>query len=98
MEANSNFAVHNSIFLCNGAGGDYQGGASLYVDNNYRQNPWLHIHCGVTSIVGSRCVELLFLSTGGRLPARAGIRAVLQIWLNERPKAETNYCDASAEW
>jgi len=86
MEANSNFAVHTSIFLSNGTGGDYQGGASLYVDND----------AAASQLIGQGA-ESLFLSYGGRLPARAGIRAVLQIWWNERPKAETDYCDASTE-
>lgn len=82
-EANASYAVHTSIFLSDGAGADYQGGATLYADEYRRRR---RVRRGV-SIDGSR--GRVVVSTGGRenqrcrLPTRAGIRAVLQIWWNE---------------
>ena len=84
MEADASFAVQTSIFLSDGAGEDYWGGAALYVDNDpSNSNPRKKIKRGMT-IDGSR--GRLIVSTGGlenrrcRLPTRAGIRAALQIW------------------
>lgn len=85
MEANSTFAIHSSIFLSNGAGADYHGGVALYVDNDEMQNPRKRIRRGV-AIDGTR--GRIVVSSGGRenrrcrLPTRAGIRSVLQIWWN----------------
>jgi hypothetical protein len=85
MEANSSFAIHTSIFLSNGAGADYQGGVFLYatmmkykiLENAFRRG---------LAIDGTR--GRIVVSSGGRenrrcrLPTRAGIRSVLQIWWN----------------
>ena len=97
MEANSSFAIHSSIFLSNGAGADYQGGVSLYVDNDETQNPRKRIRRGLT-IDGTR--GRIVVSSGGRenrrcrLPTRAGIRSVLQIWWNTPMPPTAASCDA----
>lgn len=84
LQANDRFAIHTSIFLSNGGGRYFSGGASLYVDHHKsNSNPRRKIRRGV-SIDGSR--GRLVVSTGGlenkrcRLPIRSKIRAVLQIW------------------
>ena len=84
MEANPRFGIHTSIFLSEGAGQDFSGGVTLYVDDHKdNSNPRKVIQRGV-SIDGHR--GRIVVSTGGlenrrcRLPTRAGIRAVLQIW------------------
>jgi hypothetical protein len=87
LEANSTFAIHTSIFLSNGAGGDFKGGHALFVDNYRNQDPRKRINRGVV-IDGS--IGRIIVSSGGpenlrcRLPTRSGIRAVLQIWWNIR--------------
>lgn len=84
LEADPRFAIHTSIFLTDGAGMDYRGGVTLYVDNhrsNYK--PKHKIRRGLT-IDGSK--GRVIVSSGGienrrcRLPTRAGLRTVLQIW------------------
>jgi hypothetical protein len=84
MEADPRFAVHTTVFLADGAGDHYRGGASLYVDHHpSNSNPRRKIRRGVT-IDGSQ--GRVVVSTGGlenrrcRLPTRAGVRAALQIW------------------
>jgi hypothetical protein len=84
MEADPRFAVHTTVFLADGAGDHYRGGASLYVDHHpSNSNPRRKIRRGVT-IDGS--MGRVVVSTGGlenrrcRLPTRAGVRAALQIW------------------
>lgn len=86
LEADPDFAIHTSIFLSESAGVQYAGGAALYVDDHpSNDNPRNKIQRGV-SIDGSR--GRVVISSGGienrrcRLPTRAGIRAVLQIWWN----------------
>ena len=90
LEADPRFAVHTSIFLSNGAGWDFAGGVALYADYNHQtkrmnDNPRHKIRRGVT-VDGTR--GRVVVSTGGmenrrcRMPTRAGIRAVLQIWWN----------------
>ena len=78
------FSFHSSIFLSDGAGGDHSGGTELYADAHRRnKNPRRRIQRG-TIIDPSR--GRLVLSSGGdenkhcKMPMRAGIRAVLQIW------------------
>eukprot|EP00934_Nitzschia_sp_Nitz4_P000187 Nitzschia sp. Nitz4//scaffold62_size106224//95250//97075//NITZ4_004371-RA/size106224-snap-gene-0.132-mRNA-1//-1//CDS//3329555901//187//frame0 len=84
MEADPRFAVQTTVFLTNGAGMGFRGGVTLFVDHhrtNY--NPQHRILRGL-SIDGS--AGRVFVSTGGvenrhcRLPMRAGLRSVLQIW------------------
>lgn len=84
LEADPRFAVHTSVFLADGAGKDYRGGVTLYADNhwsNTRAND--RIRRGMT-IDGTK--GRVVVSTGGienrrcRLPTRAGLRTVLQIW------------------
>jgi hypothetical protein len=84
MEADPRFAVHTTVFLSDGAGEEYRGGATLYVDHHpSNSNPRRKIRRGVT-IDGSQ--GRVVVSTGGlenrrcRLPTRAGVRAALQIW------------------
>jgi hypothetical protein len=95
-EADPRFAIHTSIFLSEGAGKDFAGGVSLYVDDHRsNSNPRQKIQRGV-SIDGHR--GRIVVSTGGlenrrcRLPTRAGIRAVLQIWWDFKT---TNTCSAA---
>ncbi len=84
LEADPSFSIQTIVFLSEGSGEDFHGGAALYVDNhpdNYR--PRRKIQRGL-SIEGAR--GRVLVSTGGlenrrcRLPVRAGIRAALQIW------------------
>jgi hypothetical protein len=84
LEADPRFAVHTSVFLTSGAGEHYRGGVTLFADNhhsNYR--PKHKIRRGVT-IDGS--LGRVVVASGGienrrcRMPTRAGLRRVLQIW------------------
>jgi hypothetical protein len=84
LEADPRFAIHTSVFLGDGAGMEYRGGVTLYADNhrsNYK--PKHKIRRGLT-IDGSK--GRVVVSSGGienrrcRLPTRAGLRTVLQIW------------------
>lgn len=84
LEADPRFAIHTSVFLTDGAGTSYRGGATLYMDNHRSNaNPKHRIRRGLT-IDGSR--GRVVVSTGGienrrcRFPTRAGLRTVLQIW------------------
>ena len=84
LEADPRFAILTTVFLSNGAGRDFRGGVSLYVDDHpSNANPWRKLQKGVT-IDGSR--GRVVVSTGGyenrrcRLPTRDGVRAALQIW------------------
>jgi hypothetical protein len=86
LEADPDFAVHTSVFLSDSAGIQYAGGAALYVDDHPSNAiPRNKIQRGII-IDGSR--GRVVVSSGGaenrrcRLPTRAGIRAVLQIWWN----------------
>lgn len=84
LEADPSFSIHTSVFLSEGSGEEFHGGAALYVDN-HRDNyhPRRKIQRGL-SVDGTR--GRVLVSTGGlenrrcRLPVRAGIRATLQIW------------------
>jgi hypothetical protein len=76
--------VHTSVFLSDGGGHEYLGGVSLYVDDHpSNANRRYKVRRGIT-IDGTR--GRVVVSTGGienrrcRMPTRAGIRAVLQIW------------------
>ena len=98
MEADSRFNIHTSIFLSTGAGGDFRGGVSLYVDDHKsNSNPRRKIQRGVT-IDGSR--GRLVVSTGGlenrrcRMPTREGVRASLQIWWICDMEVESASCSA----
>ena len=98
MEANPHFQFHTSIFLSNGAGRDFRGGVSMYVDDHpSNANPRRKIQRGVT-IDGSR--GRLVVSTGGlenrrcRLPTREGVRASLQIWWSCDSDTESESCGA----
>lgn len=78
------FSYHSSVFLSDGAGVDLSGGTEPYVDAHRRnKNPRRRIRRGVL-IDASR--GRMVLSSGGdenkrcKMPMRAGIRAVLQIW------------------
>jgi len=92
QDANVSYAYHTSIFLSNGAGMDYKGGVALYVDADDTSRR-RRIRRGV-SIDGSR--GRIIVSSGGRenrrcrLPTRAGIRCVLQIWWNDEPTCQTD--------
>ena len=84
LEGDPKFAIHTSVFLVDGAGSGYRGGLTLYIDNHRSNaNPRYQIRRGIT-IDGSR--GRVVVSTGGienrrcRLPMRAGLRTVLQIW------------------
>jgi hypothetical protein len=99
LDADPRFAIHSSVFLSDGAGRDFQGGVALFVDHhpsNYR-NPRKKVRRGV-SIDGHR--GRVVINTGGkenmrcRLPTRAGIRAVLQIWWDCDPD-EWQSCPAT---
>ena len=84
LEADPRFAIHTFVFLGNGAGMEYRGGVTLFADNhvsNYK--PKHKMRRGVT-IDGSK--GRVVVSSGGienrrcRMPTRAGLRTVLQIW------------------
>ena len=85
LEGDSRFCIQTSVFLTSGAGEDYRGGASLFVDNHPSNfaNSKRRIARGV-SVDGSK--GRVVVSTGGfenlhcRFPTRAGLRTVLQIW------------------
>lgn len=84
LEADPRFAVQTSVSLTNGAGVDYRGGTTLYVDNHWSNfESKEHIQRGL-SIDGSE--GRVLVSTGGienrrcRMPTRAGLQATLQIW------------------
>ena len=84
MEADSRFSVHTSVFLVDGAGISYRGGVALYVDDHPSNlNPKRRVQRGVT-VDGSK--GRVMVSSGGtenrhcKLPTRAGLRSVLQIW------------------
>lgn len=78
------FSLHTSIFLGTGAGKDYRGGSTLFMDDHVSNyNHYDRVRRGV-SIDGSR--GRVVVSTSGlenrrcRLPVRAGLRTELQIW------------------
>lgn len=84
MEVDPRFSLHTSVFLATGAGRDYRGGSSLFMDDhfsNYKQKD--RIRRGL-SVDGSQ--GRVVVSTSGienrrcRLPIRAGLRSELQIW------------------
>jgi len=84
LEASREFSFHTSVSLSDGAGEDFSGGASLYVDNHESNtNPGKKIQRGIV-VDGSR--GRVIVSTGGddnlrcRLPMREGIRVELHIW------------------
>jgi len=84
LQADARFAVQTTVFLSDGAGGQYRGGASLYVDYHASNaDPRRKIRRGLT-VDGTR--GRVVVSTGGlenrrcRLPTRAGVRIALQIW------------------
>jgi len=91
MAADPRFAVLTSLALNDGAGEEFRGGVSLFVDDAEDDKAFSSRHKsrkirrGLT-IDGS--AGRLVVSTGGlenrrcRLPMRAGIRATLQIWWN----------------
>ena len=86
LEANKNFAFHTSVYLSDGAGEDFSGGMSLFVDNHESNlDPRKKIQRGV-AIDGSQ--GRIVVNSGGednlrcRLPLRSGIRAELNIWWN----------------
>lgn len=85
LQADLRFCIQTSVFLTSGAGQDFQGGTSLFVDNHPSNfgNSNRPIARGI-SIDGSR--GRVVVSTGGfenlrcRFPTRTGFRTVLQIW------------------
>lgn len=84
LEADARFAIQTTVFLNDGAGVGYRGGVTLYTDDHWsNRRPKHKIRRGVT-IDGS--MGRVYVSTGGvenrhcRLPTRAGLRPVLQIW------------------
>ena len=84
LEADSRFALQTSIFLTNGAGVDFRGGATRYVDNDGSNfDPKSRIQRGLT-VDGSE--GRVVVSSGGienrrcRMPTRAGIQVALQVW------------------
>ena len=88
LEADPSFAIHTSIFLSGGAGEDFTGGSALFLDDHRSNtNPRRKIRRGL-SVDGLR--GRVIVSTGGdenrrcRMPTRAGIRIVLQLWWDFR--------------
>lgn len=88
LEANETFAFHTSVYLGDGAGEDFSGGVTLFVDNHQSNtNPRDRIQRGVT-IDGS--IGRITVNSGSddnarcRLPMRSGLRAELDIWWNCR--------------
>ena len=86
LEANETFAFHTSVYLGDGAGEDFSGGVTLFVDNHQSNtNPRNRIQRGVT-IDGS--IGRIIVNSGSddnsrcRLPMRSGLRAELDIWWN----------------
>jgi hypothetical protein len=94
MEVDPRFAIQTTVFLSEGGGQDFRGGAALYVD--YGDQARHKIRRGLV-IDGSR--GRVVVSTGGaenrrcRLPVRAGVRAALQIWWSCADASKTD--DAS---
>ncbi|CAJ1962403.1 unnamed protein product [Cylindrotheca closterium] len=91
MEADPNFSIYTSVFLTTGAGMDYRGGTTLYVDeedSTLGSNRRSKIQRGLV-IDGSE--GRVVVSTGGlenkrcRLPLREGLRIELQIWWDSAP-------------
>lgn len=89
MEADPNFSIYTSIFLSTGAGSDFRGGTTLYVDDGddalFSSRRRSKIENGLV-IDGSE--GRVVVSTGGlenrrcRLPIREGLRVELQVWWN----------------
>lgn len=86
LEAREDFAFHTSVYLADGAGEDFSGGVSLFVDNHQTNiNLRNRVQRGVT-VDGSR--GRIVLNSGSednsrcRLPMRSGLRAELDIWWN----------------
>ena len=84
LEVDPRFAVRTSVFLTEGAGSEYRGGVTLFMDDHPANgNPREKIHRGVT-IDGTK--GRVIVNSGGienrhcRLPTRAGLRSVLEIW------------------
>jgi hypothetical protein len=84
LQADSRFCILTSIYLADGAGLDYRGGSTLFVDHHpSNENPKLRIQRGI-SIDGQQ--GRVVVSTGGienlrcRFPTRSGRQIQLQIW------------------
>jgi hypothetical protein len=84
LEVSPEFLIHTSLFLSDGAGRDYCGGATLFMDNHHSNfHRKERLRRGL-SVDGSR--GRVVVSTGGlenrrcRLPVREGLRVELQIW------------------
>ena len=91
MEADPNFSIYTSVFLTTGAGFDFRGGTTLYVDDDdttLGSKRRSKIKRGLV-IDGSE--GRVIVSTGGlenkrcRLPIREGVRTELQIWWDASP-------------
>lgn len=94
LEADAGFAVHTGVFLSEAAGQDYTGGAAVYLDDHpSNRNRRLKARRGV-SVDGTP--GRVVVSTGGlenqrcRMPTRAGVRAMLQIWWGCPPRILTS--------
>eukprot|EP00980_Cylindrotheca_fusiformis_P001307 scaffold333_cov133-Cylindrotheca_fusiformis.AAC.33 len=85
-EVDPRFSVHTSLFLGNGAGRDYRGGSTLFMDDhvaNYKRNGRIRRGLSVDGSHGRVVVSSSGIENRRcRLPVRAGLRKELQIWWN----------------
>ena len=84
LEASKNFAFHTSVSLSDGAGEDFSGGTTMFVDNHpFNVDPKKKVQRGL--LVDSSKGRVI-ISTGGqdnprcRLPMREGVRVDLHVW------------------
>jgi len=84
LEASKNFAFHTSVSLSDGAGKDFSGGTTMFVDNHpFNVDPKKKVQRGL--LVDSSRGRVI-ISTGGqdnprcRLPMREGVRVDLHVW------------------
>lgn len=83
MQVDPQFSFLTSVSLSHGAGLDYTGGVSLFVDDDFQARLPIKFRRGL-SVDGFK--GRVVVSTGGlenrrcRLPTRTGVRATLQVW------------------
>ena len=105
QEADPGFEYHTTAFISDGAGEDFWGGATLYVDNHpYNLNRYKKLASGMT-VDATR--GRVLISSGGtenrrcHFPVRSGIRAALQVWWKdisqETESTKSDACEADSK-